>query len=801
MEFRILGPLEVEEAGRRLPLGGGKQRALLAILLVHANEVVSRDRLIEELWGGSPPQTATTALQVHVSQLRKLLDPGATRGEEELLVTRAPGYVLRVERDRIDLGRFEALVAAGKAALAKGDAQRAREQLVEALALWRGRPLGDLETAPFAQAESLRLEELRLGALEERIEADLALGRHADLVPELEGLVSQEPLRERLRWQLMLALYRCGRQADALDVYRKGRRVLDEELGLEPGEALQRLERAILNQDSELAAPPPSPGAAPDKAVPTGTVTFLFTDIESSTRLVQQLGDPYGELLEEHRRVLRSAFGRFGGQEIDSQGDAFFFAFRRARDAVAAAVEAQRAIAAEGWPGGATVRIRIGIHTGEPGLAGAGYHGIDVVRAARISGAASGGQILVSSATRDLVGDGTVADVSFRDLGEHRLKDIDRPQRVFQVVIPGLADDFPPLRVVEPAQVLPVGGREDELAAAAEAAVGNEERRIRLSRRGRLLAVLGAVVLAGAAAAAAIELAGGSGEKAVVASANSLGVIDPKENRIVGAVPVGSSPSSVAIDEGAVWVANSGDGTVSRIDPKTRKVVKTIGVGAPVIDVAAGHGAVWTANGSDGSVSEIDPKTNAVVRSIDLRGPDELTPDETHAIAIGVGALWVATGSRHIVRIDPDSGRVVATIDVGSQPADVDVTDDAVWTATSGERVVRIEPRTNAAVAEAAVSFPVSVAAGPDAVWVGTYPDSVWRIDPATTTVAGTVATEGGADGVAIGLGSLWIADGRWVLRVDPRTNAVTNRIRVGALAVDVAADENAVYVVVAPAT
>jgi DNA-binding SARP family transcriptional activator len=216
MEFRILGPLEVDEAGQLLPLGGTKQRALLALLLLHANEVVSRDRLIDELWGGSPPESGRTALQVHVSQLRKLLDPDATRGDEELLVTRAPGYALRVGRESIDLGRFEALVAAGKAKLAEGNAEEAHEHLAGALALWRGRALADLEAVPFAQAESHRLEELRLAALEERLDADLALGRNAELIPELERLVAQEPLRERLRGQLMLALYRCGRQSAAL---------------------------------------------------------------------------------------------------------------------------------------------------------------------------------------------------------------------------------------------------------------------------------------------------------------------------------------------------------------------------------------------------------------------------------------------------------------------------------------------------------------------------------------------------------------------------------------------------------
>jgi DNA-binding SARP family transcriptional activator len=252
VDFRILGPLEVEEAGGLLPIGGAKQRALLAILLLRANEVVAKDRLIDELWGGQPPATATTALQVHVSQLRKVLDPQATRGDAELLVTRAPGYVLRVEPEQVDLRRFERLLAEGKTAFADGDAETARERLGAALALWRGRPLGDLAAVPFARHEGLRLEELRLAAREDRIDADLALGRHAEIVSELEGLVSEYPLRERLRSQQMLALYRCGRQADALDAYRKGRRLLVEDLGLMPGGALQRLERAILNQDPSL---------------------------------------------------------------------------------------------------------------------------------------------------------------------------------------------------------------------------------------------------------------------------------------------------------------------------------------------------------------------------------------------------------------------------------------------------------------------------------------------------------------------------------------------------------------------
>src|SRR5262245_32408099 len=243
MEFRILGPLEVSEGDGVLALGGAKPRALLALLLLHANEVVSRDRLIDELWGASPPETAPTAVQVHVSQLRKTLG-------RDLILTRPPGYLIRVNDGELDLDRFERLVATAHGE----EPARAAGLLREALALWRGLPLAELELS-FALAERNRLEERRLAALEQRIQADLELGRHAELVPELEGIVREHPLRERLRGQLMLALYRCGRQADALEVYRSGRRLLDEELGLKPDDELQRLEKAILNHDPSLDSP------------------------------------------------------------------------------------------------------------------------------------------------------------------------------------------------------------------------------------------------------------------------------------------------------------------------------------------------------------------------------------------------------------------------------------------------------------------------------------------------------------------------------------------------------------------
>jgi DNA-binding SARP family transcriptional activator len=255
MRFGVLGPLEVESEDGRLTLGGARQRAVLAMLVLHVNEVVPRDRLLEGVWGGNPPDTAASALQGYVSALRKALGPG-------VIVTRAPGYSLEARRDLVDVHRFESLAATGADALAEGDATRAAQLLRQALALWRGEPLADLDSVEFVQLERLRLEELRLGALADRIDADLALGRHAELVGELRALVGEHPLRERFRAQLMLALYRAGRQAESLDVYQQGRSLLAAELGIEPGQPLKRLERAILQQDEALAPPAAGPGAS-----------------------------------------------------------------------------------------------------------------------------------------------------------------------------------------------------------------------------------------------------------------------------------------------------------------------------------------------------------------------------------------------------------------------------------------------------------------------------------------------------------------------------------------------------------
>jgi DNA-binding SARP family transcriptional activator len=298
MDFHILGPLEALDGGQPVPLAGSKLRAVLALLLLHREETLSSDRFIDELWGDEPPATAAKTLQVHISRLRKALASGS-RGAEEVVVTSPHGYGLDIDPERVDAHRFERLLAEGRSELASHRPAQALAALEDALALWRGPVLADLSYEAFAQAEIARLEDLRVAALEQLIEAKLALGRHVEVVGQLETLILEHPYRERLRAQLMLALYRSDRQADALQAYQEARRNLVEELGIEPGERLRELEGAILAQDPSLAAPVPPAEEAPVRAeeaqglaeepprgeLPTGVVTFVLTDIEGSTGL------------------------------------------------------------------------------------------------------------------------------------------------------------------------------------------------------------------------------------------------------------------------------------------------------------------------------------------------------------------------------------------------------------------------------------------------------------------------------------------------------------------------------------
>jgi DNA-binding SARP family transcriptional activator len=262
VEFSVLGPLEAVIDGEAIQMRAEKPRALLAVMVLRRNRVVSVSELVDELWGDDPPGTATSALQVYVSQLRKAVGP-------DRVLTKPPGYSLRVEPGELDLDRFEQLVDEGREQLGAGAAEAAAERLRQALELWRGPALAEFRSAPFAREAGERLEEARLAATELRVEADLALGRHAELVPELEELVARAPFREHLRGQLMLALYRSGRQADALELYRRTRETFVDELGIEPSPELQELERSILRHEVGLqplrTTSAPAEGSAPPR--------------------------------------------------------------------------------------------------------------------------------------------------------------------------------------------------------------------------------------------------------------------------------------------------------------------------------------------------------------------------------------------------------------------------------------------------------------------------------------------------------------------------------------------------------
>jgi len=297
-EFRVLGPLEALADGSALKLGGARPRAVLAVLLLNAGQVVSASRLIDEVWAEEPPDTAANLVQGYVSQLRKELG-------RDTIETREPGYLLRIEHDSLDLHRFERLVSDGSELLERGDAEDAAALLREALALWRGAALADVADEGVLRRAAARLDELRLVALERRIEADLACGRHTELVGELEALATEYPLRERPRALQMLALYRCGRQADALDAYRTARATLVDQLGIEPGAELQELERAILQHDPALDVEPPRPRPSESRA---RVILVAALELEAAPTLLG-LAEPLARIAGPREIVLASTVG------------------------------------------------------------------------------------------------------------------------------------------------------------------------------------------------------------------------------------------------------------------------------------------------------------------------------------------------------------------------------------------------------------------------------------------------------------------------------------------------------------
>ncbi|MFL5935313.1 MAG: BTAD domain-containing putative transcriptional regulator [Gaiellaceae bacterium] len=742
MEYRVLGPLEVRDGDRSLPLAGAKQRALLALLLVHANHVVSRDRLIDELWGDQPPETAVTTLQVYVSRLRKVLPP-------QTLHTRAPGYLLEVEPDDLDLHRFQRLLVEGREACAAGEAERAAQLLHAALALWRGAALAEFAFEPFAQAEIGRLEELRLAAVEERIDADLALGRHADLIGELEALIAENPHRERLRGQLMLALYRSGRQAEALAAYQEARRALVDELGIEPSADLQRLEKQILTQDEGLVTPQmtgPVAARAP-RPVERKNVTVLFADLGMAD---ETEADPEeaGALLDRIHDEAAAEIEAAGGTVEKGLAGALLATFgaesARQEDhavrAVSAALATRRRLTSVF---GDALSLRMGVASGEVilGRPGSFVTGTPVASAARLVRFAQPGEVVVGERTATATA------------GAFQLQQ----RNGAYVLVGALAPTFSPAQVA------------------------------RRRKRRRLLALAGATLAAAAIGLAAVYT---TRPGVVTVPPNAVGIIEPKTNKVVGYVAVGPRPEGVAVGQGPnapVWVANLDDKSLMRIDPAKRKVVRRISLeaqGTPD-DLVVGFGAVWVAHGILGTVSRVAPQYTGI-KTIRPPFTRHVGGGGTHgSITIGAKSVWVAFGDSSVSRIDPKSLHVVATTLAGNSPSAIAYGSRSVWVANvSDSRVARINTLTNAPF-----SLPITVGRSPNgiatgggAVWVTSMgDDTVTRIDPdsgSTRSVSVGIAPFG----IAYAPGAVWVAnsgDGT-ISRIDLETLKVVKTIHVG---------------------
>lgn len=429
LQLGLLGPFEVRLDGAdAVSLGGLRQRALLAILALRANEVVSTDKLVDELWGERPPATAVHTVQVFVSRLRNALGPAGDR-----LLTRPPGYVLLVEFDEIDADRCERLYSDARIALAVGEASEARALLHDAVALWRGAPLADFTYEPFAQATIARLEELRISCREELLDAELALGRHAEVVSELEALVREHPFRERPRGQLMLALYRSGRQAEALEAFQRARRTLVEELAIEPSQALRELEQAILQHDESLLAPPvplsgSPPAGAPEQErtpePPQSAASFAASEPvqvailrKSATVLVARIEasgqadpEPARMLVHSARAQAQRIIASHGGTFVAGLGGEMVAAFGvpvtnedDAIRAVRAADELRSGLSALSAGGPVQLTVRVGLDTGEVVAQGTeDLFGEPLTGAIALGRAAQDAEVLLSDATRYL---------------------------------------------------------------------------------------------------------------------------------------------------------------------------------------------------------------------------------------------------------------------------------------------------------------------------------------------------------------------------------------------------------------
>jgi YVTN family beta-propeller protein len=606
IEFRVLGPFEVVEDGRPVGLGGQKHEALLAALLLERGHVVSTDRLIDALWGETASATAAKTVQVYISNLRKALGDG-------LVVTRGRGYLLDTKPGQLDLDRFEELTAAGRAALDGADPRGAVELFDAALQLWRGTPLGDLAYESFAQAEVRRLEEDHLSAIEDRIDARLALGEHARLVGELEALVRHNPLRERLHGQLMLALYRSGRQADALERYKQARRLLIDELGIEPGPGLKEMEQAILSQDPKLD--PPRASALP--------------------------------VLGGHR-----------GKGLLLAGAALLLVV-----VVVIAVELS---------GGST---RLSVAPNSVAIISA--HSNALVGAIPVGsrpGAITFGAGSLWVANQD---DQTVSRVDPRTLSTLRTIPVGNPPtgvaagpgRIWVATsnvnafspADSVSSIDPQFNSLEPSVV-----RIENVSPGGSEALATQGDQVWAAPATGLLTRIDA----GGHVAQRIDP--NASPTAIAIADGAIWVTDNQADNVTRIDPsgldtpiaVGNRPSGIAIGDGAVWVADSLDNALVRIDPSTRSVTTTIAVGDSPAGVAVGAGSVWVANSGSGTVSRIDPRTGTVIATIPVGGSPQ-------ALTVADGRVWVTVDTKPLT-FGPATGAGTLRIDWPSGPASMD---------------------------------------------------------------------------------------------------------------------------------
>jgi DNA-binding SARP family transcriptional activator/streptogramin lyase len=569
VEFRLLGPIEAVRDGRSLPLGGPKQRAVLALLLLHANEVVSRDRLIDALWADREPGTAEHNLDVQVSRLRKAFAP------EEPLVTQSGGYVLVAEPDAIDARRFERMLEEGRRANASGKPADALAVLEDALALWHGDALGDLAYEEFARTEVERLEDLRLVAVEERIDAELALGHHDRLVPELDALTAKHPLRERLRGQLMLALYRSGRQAEALRVYSDTRKRLVDELGIEPGQPLRDLEQAILRQDTLLDLPPPASETRRRRVlVGSGALVLAGTAVALFVGLTQGGTESGGAFADPDSNVFLSAAT---GELVRASP---------VRDTVRVAYDKGGAL----W----SVSARGDLTRLDPAT---GKEVVTLGLGIKPAGLA--------------VGDGSVWVTERSSPTLFRIDpSVNEQLEPFELPMKGVITDGTGEVVVGGGSVW-VGHGAFNPGAVVER-LDPETGRVQ-----HRFSILGGDV---------DHLAFGEGALWVASTPGELRKIDSRTNKVVFTRKLQSELCCVAVGGGYAWAASNPEGVVWKLTTNGT-VLPTIKLSSPVQTLTYADGSLWAALGDAGTVVRIDPTTDTTreyelghsVTSVDVR--------------------------------------------------------------------------------------------------------------------------------------------------------------------------------------